>query len=98
MSEKTVRKKTTIFTKRNSFFAGYIVFLLFCDKKRAKVRFQTKFQEKPSAKTRKLLQNVTVYLQSASCFYSCFFDKKTANVRFQTEIEGKPHIIERQVS
>ena len=26
ISEKTVCKKTTIFTKRNGFFAGYIVF------------------------------------------------------------------------
>ena len=75
MSEKTVCKKTTIFTKRKGFFGGYIVFLLFFDKNRAKVRFQSEFQEKPPAKTRQFLQNVTVYLQSTSCFYS-FLQKK----------------------
>ena len=67
-SEKTVCKKKAIITKRNGFFEGYIVFFFY--KKRAKVKFQTEFQEKPPAKIREFLQNVTVYLQSTSCFYS----------------------------
>ena len=66
-------KKTTIFTKRNGFFEGYIVFLLFFDKKRTKVRFQTKLKEKPRAKTRQLLEKVTVYLQNTSCFDRVIF-------------------------
>ena len=53
-SEKNACKKTTIFTKRNGFFEGYIVFfkLFFDQKKGQKVRFQTERQKKPSAKKR----------------------------------------------
>ena len=52
IKKKSPAKKTTIFTKRNGFFEGYIVFFksFFDQKKGQKVRFQTERQKKTSAK------------------------------------------------
>ena len=76
--EKTARKKTTFFTKRNGFFAGvhHVFLIVFWQKKGQKVRFQREFQKKPPAKKRQFSQNVTVFLQGTSCFFSYFLTKK----------------------
>ena len=87
ISEVTARKKTTIFTKRNGFFEGYIVFLcVFLPKKGQKVRWQ-KFQEKAHGKKWQLSQNETDFIQGTSSCFSCFWPKKGEKVSFQTDFQ-----------
>ena len=68
--QKKNYKNTTFFTKRNGFFAGEHVFLIFFwQKKGQRVRFQREFQKKPPEKKRQFSQNVTVFFAGYIVFF-----------------------------
>ena len=53
------------------------------------MRFQREFQKKPPAKKRQLSQNVTVFLQGTSCFFSYFLTKKRGKGEISDRNSGK---------
>ena len=53
------------------------------------MRFQREFQKKPPAKKRQFSQNVTVFLQGTSCFFSYFLTKKRGKGEISDRNSGK---------
>ena len=87
ISEKTVCKKTTIFTKRNGFFEGYIVFYVFFYQKKGKRWGDRNFRKKHTEKNDNFHKTKRILSKEHRLVLVVFDQKKGKKLSFQTDFQ-----------